>query len=379
MIHLLNWGMGVESTAILVRWILEPETRPFKSFADLVVIVAQTGNERQVTKELCETHILPLLREHRIRLVQVCRTGEKEANGYTVLDDSTKPTVLHTTIPHSLGHHFVLNGTIQRLGKPHFCAMKWKGFVLDSWIRNNIGDSGFGPYIGYNKDEGKRVETANDYGCRAEKYLYPLMEWRWSRARCLQYLFQVFGVVWEKSCCVFCPFQRKAEVQERWKAETTHPAELVEALQVAGQATAFNPRMKLFGTLSALDVAQAVNPEAVSLYDAWLESVPWNVYRVRRIFKAKAFCDRAIDFELESVNRAQAEQFIEAMGNVERDFWLRSWQRHKGDGYPTTEEFFVAAPVGAMRKARHRANFEQRWDQLTGRVEQLELIELIGA
>lgn len=25
---ILSWGMGVESTAILVRWLLDPETRP---------------------------------------------------------------------------------------------------------------------------------------------------------------------------------------------------------------------------------------------------------------------------------------------------------------------------------------------------------------
>ena len=41
---ILSYGMGVESTGILVRWILEPATRDFE-LSELIVVTAQTGQE----------------------------------------------------------------------------------------------------------------------------------------------------------------------------------------------------------------------------------------------------------------------------------------------------------------------------------------------
>ena len=68
----LSWGMGVESNAILTRWLNDPTSRDFPLEA-LTVITAQTGDEHIDTKTYCETYILPLLRTNRVRLVQVAR------------------------------------------------------------------------------------------------------------------------------------------------------------------------------------------------------------------------------------------------------------------------------------------------------------------
>jgi len=87
-LHLLNWGMGVESTAILMRWMVEPRSRPFQNFRQLIVLVAQTGDEIDETKHLCETYLFPLLRQHRIRLVQVARASTSKRDGYLVLSDT---------------------------------------------------------------------------------------------------------------------------------------------------------------------------------------------------------------------------------------------------------------------------------------------------
>ena len=62
---ILSWGMGLESTAILVRWLLEPETRPC-ALEELLVLTAQTGDEYDDTRVLCERYILPLLRAQQI-------------------------------------------------------------------------------------------------------------------------------------------------------------------------------------------------------------------------------------------------------------------------------------------------------------------------
>jgi hypothetical protein len=68
---ILSFGLGCES-ALLVRWLFEPESRSCP-LSGLVVITAQTGDEYEDTRELVEEHILPLLRQHGVRYVQVAR------------------------------------------------------------------------------------------------------------------------------------------------------------------------------------------------------------------------------------------------------------------------------------------------------------------
>jgi hypothetical protein len=59
--------LGVDSAAILTRWLLEPDSRNF-DLADVTVLVAMTGVE-----QLGTTHLRPLLRRHGVRLVWVAR------------------------------------------------------------------------------------------------------------------------------------------------------------------------------------------------------------------------------------------------------------------------------------------------------------------
>ena len=86
----LSYGMGADSTALLLRWIHEPHTRPC-DLGSLLVITAMTGDEWPATGRLVTEHILPRLREHGIRWVQVARAGAAQADGITILDDSRAP------------------------------------------------------------------------------------------------------------------------------------------------------------------------------------------------------------------------------------------------------------------------------------------------
>ena len=92
----LSYGMGADSTALLLRWIHEPATR-LCDLADLLVVTAMTGDEWPVTGHLVTRHLLPLLREHGIRWVQVARAGAAQADGITVLDDSRSPPASSST------------------------------------------------------------------------------------------------------------------------------------------------------------------------------------------------------------------------------------------------------------------------------------------
>ena len=58
---ILSYGMGVESTAILLRWVWEPHTRPC-SLEDLIVVTSQVGDEYRDTGRDVTNHVLPLMR-----------------------------------------------------------------------------------------------------------------------------------------------------------------------------------------------------------------------------------------------------------------------------------------------------------------------------
>ena len=83
--------MGVESSALILKWVERESLRDFDLTADLIVITAQEGDEYPDQKMLVERHILPLMRAHHIRYVQVARAGHLEADGIIVLDDTREP------------------------------------------------------------------------------------------------------------------------------------------------------------------------------------------------------------------------------------------------------------------------------------------------
>src|SRR5690606_37927777 len=70
--QVLSYGLGLDSTAVLLRWLTDPSSRDF-DLSDLVVITAMTGDEFSATGADVERYVLPELRRHRVRFVQVGR------------------------------------------------------------------------------------------------------------------------------------------------------------------------------------------------------------------------------------------------------------------------------------------------------------------
>ena len=68
--------MGLESLAILIRWLLDPLSRDF-ALTDLVVISAQVGHDSVLTKAFMEQIALPLRRHHQVRYIQAARAGRR--------------------------------------------------------------------------------------------------------------------------------------------------------------------------------------------------------------------------------------------------------------------------------------------------------------
>ncbi|TQJ01674.1 hypothetical protein [Amycolatopsis cihanbeyliensis] len=93
-----SYGMGAESTAAIYRMLTDPAARPdttARDYSNLVVFVTQTGDEWSTTGKLAERHILPLLRKHNVRLVEVARKGPTKKDSAAILQETRQPYRLH--------------------------------------------------------------------------------------------------------------------------------------------------------------------------------------------------------------------------------------------------------------------------------------------
>jgi hypothetical protein len=125
----LSYGMGIDSSALLLRWLEEPECRNFP-LEQLTLLTAQTGDEFSDTKRLVETHILHRLREFRVRYVQIGRAGPLQSDGITVLDDSREPTTVFLEGDYKLSQELQANGTVPQVATgQRRCTHHFKGYV----------------------------------------------------------------------------------------------------------------------------------------------------------------------------------------------------------------------------------------------------------
>ena len=200
---ILSYGMGVESSAILLRWIMSPVTRPC-SLEDLIVITSQVGDEYTDTGRDVEAHILPLMRAQGIRYVQVARHGHLEGEGITVLDDSRTPARVFLEGDYKLSDELKRNGTVPQYGGVHRCALKFKAWVIEQWLEEHVrgrarhaigynadetgrvtrSEYAFSERIafGFNVDENTRINRSGEYNTLSREAFYPLLEWGWDAA-----------------------------------------------------------------------------------------------------------------------------------------------------------------------------------------------------
>ena len=360
---ILNYGMGVDSTVILHRWLTQPETRDF-DLKDLIVVSAQTGNEFPDTKRVVQSHILPLLRGMGIRYVQLARGGPERKDGIKVLSDTNEPDTLHIEGAFSLADELLRAGTVPQVAARR-CSEKFKGWVIDFWLSLHI-EGAFRQIMGFNADEQKRVTRDSCYGGDNRHAEYPLMKWGMGRKACEEYLLRELGLNWPKSCCVFCPFAAgKEEIRARY---TIMPDQAAEALFLEWVSMALNPRMHLYATKSLRSVLKEhFIDEALDILENILDRSPWALYRIRRLYWAKGRADRSVEMVHQGTRREVGESLSRRAqeGEEERNgghhrVYLR---RREPEVYPTGEECFVAAPAVVQSKARPK--FEQNWSRLT--------------
>lgn len=397
----LSYGLGVESTAILLRWIHEPECRDFP-LSDLTVMTALMTDEYGDTKKNIQKHILPLLRQHRIRYVQVARVGSKQSDGIIVLEDSRSPRRLHINrVPFGLFDELASAGTVPNFAGAHRCSQKFKAWPLTAWMNEELqGQDCFHAFgynkdetsridksekafaqlnshlptpthrlvLGYNKDEEKRIAEAKNYDTNGRIGIYPLLEWGWSREDCENYIEKTIGVRIGKSACLWCPFARTTEQAiNRW---IRHPRRTARGLLLERLSLSLNPKGTLFRDTTLHELLSI--PEAISVwkhYNHLLNTLTWNLYRVRRIYTAKGKANRCAEI-LDSGSRQEMETALSNYSHLPifTQHSITHYIKHAPiDTYPHIQELFTIAPALPTTKARHGIEwFNQRWDRFTG-------------
>lgn len=371
----LSYGMGLDSTALLLRWITEPASRDF-DLADLAVCTAMTGNEFASTGQDVQAVILPLLRREGIRFIQVAREQRKttgSGDGVVVLDDSTRPQRLHFSGAYTLGQELLAAGTLPQLGGIRACSIHSKGNCLDPVIARITQGQPYRHAIGFEANEHSRAAKDALYNTPVRSGWYPLVEWGWDRTRCQQFVTALLGRPWEKSACTFCVFTMatesgRAALVKRYRRE---PQAGANALFLERVAQSLNSRQTLIAGSSAAELVAAADlTEVQRLFTAMLERATYAVYEVRRITRRARQSRKAlIARSVTTVARGSRQEMADYLATLpERreiggDGIARHVLRERSSAPPSLEHFFVAAPAGVEDKSR--PGFDAWWQEAT--------------
>ncbi len=154
---IINWGLGVDSTTYLAEMLTDPAAHGIDLERTAVLYMA-TGSEWPETRLLVEEFMLPLLREHGVRFIQLARNGHLKADGFTVLDDSRHPERLFARGPWTLWDDLESVGTVPQQAGTRKCSLWAKGAVGDWWLAQAFGGRPFRQIMGFNADEdGRRL------------------------------------------------------------------------------------------------------------------------------------------------------------------------------------------------------------------------------
>lgn len=377
----MSWGLGVDSSYILARWLTDPTSRDF-DLADLVVLTAMVGNEFAQTARDAETAILPLLAAHSVRYIQVGRSRRNvtaDGEGVVILDDSRSPTTLHIGGDYTLGNELLTAATVPQIGGARKCSIKSKANVLSPVINRITAGQPYRHVLGFEAGEISRSRKDTLYNTQARTGWYPMQDWGVGRAEAIAYLKEVTGVEFARSACTFCPFALATEkgrdaTMDRYRRE---PGAAVEALVIEATSRAVNERQGLIGERPLSDlIAAAGMPEILAAAEDRLDAMDHVLLEVRRIVAAKAGQPGKAGMIWRSVTRlevgARAEmaaalaampgrEVTAASGTTRRV--LRSREDTPAGQFPQLEHFYVVAP--AVVETKSRPGFDDAWQAAT--------------
>lgn len=371
----VSFGMGLDSSALLARWLTEPSSRDF-DVSDLAVVTAMTGHESAATISAVNRLILPMFQRHSVRFIQIARSQRKTTRaggGVVILDDSRFPDRLYAEGVYTLGDEMVSAATLPQRGGKRICSVHSKGDALDPVIARITSGRPYRHVVGFEANEGSRADKDRLHNSELRTGWYPLQEWSWSRADCHRFVVDLFGESIPKSCCGFCPFSMSSaagrdSVIQRYRDE---PELGVEALFLEFLARSVNPAQTLIEGSSAAElVADAGLHDVQRGFDARLEACTWALYEVRRVSRPgrsseRGFTARSLRVIATGTRSTMDDLLAQQEGRRihGEDGIVRHIVRDRRTDPAQCDHLFVAAPAGAQTK--QRPGFEQWWQEAT--------------
>lgn len=198
----VSYGAGVDSTALLVEFIRRQMRPDYILFAD-------TGGEKPETLAF-----LPLMASY----LQAASFPPITTVRYVPRDFK------HWRPYHTLEENCLTTGTLPSLAFGFkSCSQKWKiapqhrylqhqEAIRTHWRRGGRVTQCIGFDAGP-ADLRRRAHGGNP-GDRQYDYWYPLIDWGWDRARCMEEITKAGLPIPPKSSCFFCPAIKPAEVRQ---------------------------------------------------------------------------------------------------------------------------------------------------------------------
>ncbi|WP_073780596.1 hypothetical protein [Streptomyces sp. MJM1172] len=303
-ITVLSYGLGADSTAILLKFLAHPERYGLApDLSDLIVVHAVTGDEWPDSLDYVDRLILPRLRRAGVRLVQIARAGRHDADGVLVLDDSRSPRAIFQQGPMRLSDELREAGTVPQIASGRrTCSLRWKGFCLDQWAAAEFGGASFRRVIGYHYGELGRAEKDTriqrllnaEAGRTICEPFYPLILAQEGRQDVEDYVLEQLGEPIRKSYCAMCPFSgvcaSRSAHEQRLRE---HPHIAADVLRMEHVSMALNERSSLYGSASLYRrlTEDGRNRPVLRAFEELLDQAPYAIYEVRRIFFAARTAD----------------------------------------------------------------------------------------
>ena len=177
---ILSYGLGADSTALLLKYLSETDEERGFPLENLIVITSLVGREWDETVDKVQRFILPLLRQHNILTIQCGRMSDYSAEGWIIYECSRQPQRIYQDVAQRIGwtldRHLLRNGIVpQRRKGARTCTLRFKGEVIDAIVRHLFAVSPMATYkreIGYNADEVGRANRSEGYGSTGVKPTY---------------------------------------------------------------------------------------------------------------------------------------------------------------------------------------------------------------
>lgn len=295
----LSYGLGADSTAILLKFLADPTAYGLEpDLSDLVVVHAVTGDEWSDSLSYVDRLVLPLLAARKVRTVQLARGGRRDADGVLVLDDTRAPRRIWAAGPWRLSDELRAAGTVPQMASGRrTCSIRSKGWVLDAWAAFEFGVASFRRVIGYHAGERGRAEkdTAIQLKNNAEagrnvcEPYYPLIDTDgMDRAAVEEYVHARLGERIRKSYCAQCPFSGVCASRDRHEERLRdHPETASAVLMLEYSSQALNEKVALYGERSLyqqLAEDMPANDAVLTRFERDLEHSPFALYEVRRLY-----------------------------------------------------------------------------------------------